>query len=217
MLKFDKVNRGSLRQASFEVRAGEVCQVSLSSEDRKQELMSVLLGLKPPEIGKVFLFGVDLYMAPEKIRLGLFRRVGVVPESGGLIGNLRIWENIYLPAWYHHDKAEQEAEEEIKEYFRRMKISAPDYKKLLGRLPDEVTVQQRIFCAVMRAWLMQPELLIYDFMYSGLNRDDIKRLIQLTRQYHQQHSKRVSVYLGPCDDAIVQSTDVDKRVSLCNP
>jgi len=217
MLKFDKVNRGSLRQASFEVGAGEVCQVSLSSEDRKQELMSVLLGLKPPEAGKVFLFGVDLYMVPEKIRLGLFRRVGVVPETGGLIGNLRIWENIYLPAWYHRDKAEQEAEEEIKEYFLRMKINAPDFKKLLGRLPDEVTMQQRIFCAVIRAWLMQPELLIYDFMYSGLNRDDIKRLLQLTRQYHQQNAKRISVYLSPCDDAIVQSIDVDKRVSLCNP
>jgi ABC-type transporter Mla maintaining outer membrane lipid asymmetry ATPase subunit MlaF len=214
MLKFDRVDHGVLRRVSFEIVAGEVCQVSLASEDQKRSFMTLIAGSTPPTVGKVFLFETDLFSVPEKTRLRLFQRIGVVPESGGLIGNLPAWENIILPCCYHLDMAAFEMEEKIKEFSHQMEFDGDDFASLLGRLPDELTTLQRISVSIMRAWLMQPGLLIYEFPYAGLNRDDLKRLLRLTRAYHTREPGRASVYLNPAEGVLSRQIETDKRIRL---
>ena len=62
---------------------------------------ALLTGRLPPASGRLCLLGEDLYAAPREKALALFREVGIVREGGGLVSNLRAWENILLPVSYH--------------------------------------------------------------------------------------------------------------------
>jgi phospholipid/cholesterol/gamma-HCH transport system ATP-binding protein len=95
------VTKGPVRDLSFNFESGGTAKILFDSEDRKNILFGLLAGLQRPEAGRILFFGEDLFAHEENERLALFRRIGVVPAHGGLISNLKAWENLLLPAWYH--------------------------------------------------------------------------------------------------------------------
>jgi phospholipid/cholesterol/gamma-HCH transport system ATP-binding protein len=212
-IRFEKVTRGSVRALSFEVPPGAVCRLSVASEDKKNELAVVLFGLARPQSGRVFLLGEDLYAISDRDRIRLFRRIGVAPESGGLISNLKVWENILLPAWYHRGSTAAQVEARVVRTFRQMDFSEGGVRTLMGRLPDQLTVFERRLAVMLRAMLMEPDIMVYDFLFSGLDRDAAARLLGLTEQFHRDRAGRTSLYLCP-DDAFCERIRADATVRV---
>jgi phospholipid/cholesterol/gamma-HCH transport system ATP-binding protein len=161
------------------------------------------------------LWGENLYALGESKRLSIFQRIGVVPEGGGLISNLKAWENLMLPAWYHRGVTARAGEREVVEIFRRLGEGENDLRRWLGRLPDQLSLPEKRFVAMARAMLMQPEILIYDFTFTGLERETAQRLMDLTREYHAEKSGRVSLYLCP-DDAASERLPADRTINLAH-
>ena len=88
-----------------------------------------------------------------------------------------------------------------------------DLRALMGKLPDRLTALERRLVALVRALLPEPELLVYDFLTSGLDAGAADRLLRLTQRLHGEKPGRVSVYLCP-DDAASETirADVARRV-----
>lgn len=213
MIRLENVTRGAIHGLTLAVAAGQVCRLTVPSRDIKDELFALLAGHAPPEQGRVRLFDADVYALAEPLRIGLYRRVGMVPEQGGLISNLKAWENILLPAGYHHGLDAAAAEPRVVALLREADPDIGDLRALMGKLPDRLTALERRLVALVRALLPEPELLVYDFLTSGLDAGAAGRLLGLTQRLHGEKTGRVSVYLCP-DDAASEMirADVARRV-----
>ena len=213
MIRFDHVTKGPVRNLSFDLDRGGTAKILFDSEDRKNLFFGMLAGRQRPETGKILFFGDDLFACEEDERLALFRRIGVVPSDGGMISNLKAWENLLLPAWYHHGLMAQEAERPVAEIFEQLDPGEAGLKQRMGELPDRLSLYERRAVALARAMLMEPDILIYDFTFAGLERDAAQQLMKLTGEYHGRKAGRVSLYLCP-DDAVSVRLAVDSTITL---
>ena len=213
MIRFDRVRDGSIQELSFEFRQGATAKIVFESQDRKNELFRILSGLRRPPSGEVVAFDQNLYALRERDRLLCFQRIGVVPEEGGLISNLKAWENLVLPVWYHRGLALSAVEPEVLKIFARLEESEKSLGKWLGSLPDRLMLQQKRSIALVRAMLMQPDMMIYDFTFTRLEREVSQRLMALTQEFHTEKPGRISVYLCP-DDALSGRLATDHTITL---
>lgn len=213
VLRAEQLSTGLVRDLSFEVPAGGVCKLLVSSRDRRNELVALLSGLAPPARGRLWLLGEDLYRLQEAQRIRLFRRVGVVLEDGGLITNLKAWENILLPSMYHYGKTAADVEPQVAALFQELYPGEPDLRRIMGRLPDQLSLYERRLVALVRAFLLDPELMLYDFLVAGVDRDSAARLIAATERFHAARPGRVSVYLCG-DDAASARIEADQTIEL---
>jgi phospholipid/cholesterol/gamma-HCH transport system ATP-binding protein len=213
MIRLDTVSAGMVRDLSFTIEAGVAVKILFDSAEQKNPLCAALSGLRRPDAGHVVLLDQDIYELREKDRLPLFQRVAMVPEFGGLISNLKAWENLMLPAWYHRGRAASDVEREVVTLFRKLGVDEAALRERMGKLPDQLTLHDRRAVALARAMLMEPEVLIYDFIFAGLERDAAERMLQLTREFHGAKPGRMSLYLCP-DDAISARLPADRTITL---
>jgi len=213
MIHFEHVTKGPIRDLSFGLDSGSTAKILFDSEDRKNILFGMLAGLWRPESGKILFFGKDLYARQEDERLELFRRIGVVPAHGGLISNLRAWENLLLPAWYHRGLTAQEAERPLADIFEQIDPGGTGLKQRMGELPGQLSQYERRVVALARAMLLEPDILIYDCTFTGLERGAAQQLMRLTGEYHGRKAGRVSLYLCP-DDAVSARLVADTTITL---
>jgi phospholipid/cholesterol/gamma-HCH transport system ATP-binding protein len=213
VLVLEDVGVGPLRGVSLALSPGQTARLTIASHDAKSALFALLAGHRAPESGRVRLFGENLYALPDEARVPLYRRAGFVPEQGGLISNLKAWENLLLPAAYHHGLDAHAAEARVVALWREADPDTTDLRAVMGRLPDRLTAFERRVVALIRALLPQPELLVYDFLSSGLDAATAARLYTLTRRFHGEKPGRVSLYLC-ADDAASAKLPADVSLRL---
>lgn len=198
VLALEGVGIGPLHGLSLALAPGQSARLTLASHDAKNALFALLAGHRTPESGSVLLFGADPYALDDEARLRLYRRTGFVPEQGGLISNLKAWENLLLPAAYHRGLDAAAAETRVMALWREADPNRTDLREAMGKLPDRLTAFERRLVALIRAMLPQPDLLVYDFLSAGLEAGAGARLYALTERFHSEQPGRVSVYL--CSD-----------------
>lgn len=213
VLSLENVSIGPLRGLSFALPPGQAARLTIASQDAKSALFALLAGHRAPEAGTIRLFGEDLYALPDEARAPLYRCAGFVPEQGGLISNLKAWENLLLPAAYHQGLDAAAAEARVAALWREADPDGADLRETMGKLPDRLTAFERRVVALIRALLPQPDLLVYDFLSSGLDTGAAARLYALTQRFHGEKPGRVSVYLC-ADDAASARLPADITLRL---
>lgn len=213
MIQLEDITVGAVHGLSLDVGAGQSCRLTVLSQDTQRDLLALLAGHAPPTRGRMRFWGQDVYALPDAARTTLYRRVGIVPEQGGLISNLKAWENILLPAWYHQRLDAAGAEPRVVALWRELGGATDDLRDLMAKLPDRLSVLERRFVALARALLPQPELLVYDFTIAGLDAGVAGRLRELMQRFHGERPGRISVYLCPDEPASEKiHADVTRRV-----
>jgi phospholipid/cholesterol/gamma-HCH transport system ATP-binding protein len=197
-VRAEQLQRDWSTALSFAAERGSVCKLVLPSRDRKIEVLAMLAGLAPPARGRLWLLGAELYALDRTQRIGLFRRIGVVPEDGGLITNLKAWENILLPSLFHHGKSAADVEPRVVQLLQELYPGTGDLRAFMGKLPDRLTLLEKRLVALVRTFLLEPEIVIYDFLLAGVDRDSGVRLVEATERFHAERAGRVSLYL--CTD-----------------
>src|SRR5271167_4445649 len=79
-----------LQNVNFQVRCGEVFVILGGSGCGKSTLLKNLIGLYTPMEGEIWIEGSNLVTADENQRLFLFRKFGVMYQSGALFGSLTV-------------------------------------------------------------------------------------------------------------------------------
>lgn len=215
MIAFDHVTEGPMRDLSFDLAAGASAKVIYDSDDRRNIFFSVITGQRRPAKGRVQWDGQDIYALEEHERLALFERIGVVPAYGGLISNLKAWENLLLPAWYHRGLSAPQAERQVVALFRQLGLTEAELQRQMGQLPDQLTTYEKRAVALVRAMLMEPDVLLYDSLFTGLERESSNQIMSLTREYHGKKSGRISLYLC-ADDAVTARLTTDQTITLAH-
>jgi len=202
MIAFENVDGHCSRAISFEIGAGEACKFLIPSDCDERDFLQTLIGLHPPRKGHVRLLGRDVYAMDEQELVSLFKRVGVVWRGGGVISNLKVWENIALPACYHLNCRPEEIEGRVVDICRTIGIDAtPDW---FASLPDPLPESEKSLIGVVRAMLMEPELILYDAIFAGQPPEIAVRLAAVTAAFHAARPGRTSLYIATEEAALAQ-------------
>ncbi|MCD4700545.1 MAG: ATP-binding cassette domain-containing protein [Candidatus Aegiribacteria sp.] len=152
-----------LDDINLQVGKGEVLAIVGKSGCGKSTLMHYFLGLLKPWKGKVLFRGEDIWSSPESLQRAR-RRWGVTFQSGALLGNLTLLENVMLPLKEYTDLSDR--------YIRIVAYSKLDTVGLADFAdsnPLEVSGGMQKRAGLARAMALDPEVLFFDEPSAGLD------------------------------------------------
>lgn len=153
-----------MENLNFEVRRGEVFVILGGSGCGKSSLLKHMIGLYEPMAGEV-LFGADnLVTAHGEDRIRIFRKFGVMYQSGALFGSMNILENVKLPLDEFTNLPAA-----IKEVIALTKLKLVAMETAAGKMPAELSGGMQKRAAIARAMSLDPSILFLDEPSAGLD------------------------------------------------
>lgn len=160
-----QAERVMLREVDWEVRPGEFWVLLGLPGSGKSEALETAAGLLPPAAGVVSHFGQSLEAVSPAQRVELRTRVGFVFGDGGrLFADLTVGQNLALPLCYRRDCPPEDVEPEVERL-----LEWAELKPFGGWLPRRLNRTWRQRVALLRALILQPEILLLDNPYLGLD------------------------------------------------
>jgi phospholipid/cholesterol/gamma-HCH transport system ATP-binding protein len=154
-----------LKELNFCIEHGQIVTVLGGSGSGKSTLMRGLIGLLKPTTGRVELYGKDIFGAGAKGWLEWARkRIGVLFQSGALIGSLTLFENIALPIREFSDAPEQILPEIV-----RLKLEMVRLGGYESYYPAELSGGMKKRAGLARAIALDPQILFCDEPTEGLD------------------------------------------------
>jgi phospholipid/cholesterol/gamma-HCH transport system ATP-binding protein len=156
--------RAIFRNVSFDVRRGEIFVILGGSGCGKSTLLKLLIGLMPPTHGDISVLDGDWAKLEGEARRALLRRIGVMWQSGALLGSLTLAENIKLPI-----EAHTKLPEAARALVASAKLGLVGLGDAAGRLPAEISGGMLKRAGIARAMALDPEILFLDEPSAGLD------------------------------------------------
>lgn len=161
-------------ELSFDVRAGRVFGFLGPNGAGKTTTIRMIVGITAPDEGKIELFGE--HMSPK-----LQDRIGYLPEERGLYKKMKIVEQLrYFAALKNVDSPD--ADRRIDRWLERMKLAEWKNKKTTDLSKG---MQQKI--QFISTVIHDPDLLILDEPFSGLDPVNVEFMIDVLSEFKQQH------------------------------
>ena len=213
VLRLEDLGGLSFREISCAVAPGQIVCITAAVAEPRAELWDVLTGRRAPRHGRLWVQGADLYALAETERLRLLQRIGVVSHDGGLISNLRVWENVVLPVGYHRGVDALQLEAPATSWLREFGLEPRAMRGLMKQLPEQLHAAERVMVATVRALLMEPDVMIYHAPFTGMEREAAARLLRVLLQYQRARPQRVTVLVLP-DEPFTQRVPADVVLAL---
>lgn len=190
-IRFDSVTSPLLNgELSFALAQGDIAVLLTSKEDVNAALARLLMGVTLPLSGDVAVLGEALTALDELPLMQLRSRIGLVFAKGGLISNLKVWENLFLPVQYHNLPLPGDPIAAGAAVLERV-----GYQGGRLTLPGLLSHFERKQVLLARAMLMNPEVVIYDSLFLGLNLHERNRLVDIVVDFHRERAGRTSIFL----------------------
>ncbi len=186
----------AVNDLSFNVRAGRVFGFLGPNGAGKTTTIRMIVGITAPDEGKIELFG-------RKMSSELQDKIGYLPEERGLYKKMKIVDQLrYFAAL--KDVSTKEADRRIDFWLDRMKLSEWKTKKT-SDLSKGMSQKIQFIATVLH----DPDLLILDEPFSGLDPVNVEFLIEVVAELKAQHKTIIfSTHLMEtaerlCDDIIL--------------
>jgi osmoprotectant transport system ATP-binding protein len=164
----------------LQVPAGETLVLIGPSGCGKSTLLRLIVGLIPPDSGSIDFEGMRL--TPENI-LQVRQRMGYVIQEGGLFPHLTVRDNVTVMARYLRRDGGW-IESRLAELAQLVRLP----EELMNRFPAELSGGQRQRVSLMRALMLDPQLLLLD--------EPLGALDPMIRYELQQELKAIFSQLG---------------------
>jgi osmoprotectant transport system ATP-binding protein len=200
LLRADEVTKRfgttlALDCVSLTVTRSECVIVVGESGSGKTTLLRCFNRLVDPDAGRILIEEVD---ARELEPIALRRRVGYVPQDGGLLPHWRVRRNVELVPWLRQVSNAGDLAE------RALSLVGLDPAVYADRWPRELSGGQRQRVAVARALAAQPDLVLLDEPFGALD--------AITRSEVQASFHRIRRELGVT--AVLVTHDLQEAFSL---
>ncbi|MFM1885282.1 MAG: hypothetical protein RL026_439 [Pseudomonadota bacterium] len=150
--------------AHIQVERGSITAVMGPSGTGKTTLLRLITGQQRPTRGSVHVFGQDLSALRGEALLQLRRRMGMLFQNGALLTDLDVFENVAFPVREH-----SRLPEDLLRRLVLMKLQAVGLRGAARLMPQELSGGMARRVALARAIVMDPEILIYDEPFVGLD------------------------------------------------
>jgi branched-chain amino acid transport system ATP-binding protein len=166
-----------LHGLSLEVRRGEIVTLLGSNGAGKTTTLRAIMGLRPPRGGEVRFCGMPLrnVAAAKRAELG----IALVPEGRELWPQLTVLENLLLGAYTRR------ARHQIKRNLARMFALFPRLEERQRQLAGSLSGGEQQMCAIGRALMSEPMLLMLDELSLGLSPLLVDQLMATIAELHR--------------------------------
>jgi phospholipid/cholesterol/gamma-HCH transport system ATP-binding protein len=194
-------NRPIFTGANLTARRGRITAIMGPSGTGKTTLLKLITAQIQPDQGQVTVFGQDFAKLQSHEIYAVRKRMGMLFQNGALLTDMSVYENVAFPVHEHTDMPES-----LVRMLVLTKLEAVGLRGAADLMPAELSGGMARRVALARAIVMDPEVLIYDEPFVGLDPISLGFILRLIKQ--------MNVALGIT--SIVVSHDVKELSSIAD-
>ena len=161
----------------IDMRRGRITAIMGPSGTGKTTLLRLMTGQIAPDSGEIIVDGLNLRTLSRSQIFQLRRRMGMLFQSGALLTDIDVFENVAFPLREHTDLPER-----LIRHIVLTKLHAVGLRGAAQMLPSELSGGMARRVALARAIVMDPDILIYDEPFAGLDPISMGVILRLIRQ-----------------------------------
>jgi phospholipid/cholesterol/gamma-HCH transport system ATP-binding protein len=165
---------------NLQIARGRITAIMGPSGTGKTTLLRLITGQVLADSGKVCVLGRDIEQADGGQIYALRKRMGMLFQNGALLTDISVFENVAFPVREHTDLPES--------LIRRLVLTKLQSVGLRGAaelMPTELSGGMARRVALARAIVMDPEILIYDEPFVGLDPISLGVIQRLIKQMNE--------------------------------
>ncbi len=159
---------------------GRISVVLGASGAGKSTLIRMIGGLQKPDSGSVRLAGQDITAFSERELFKIRDRIGMLFQGGALLDSMTVAENVALPLCEHTRLSDADIQAEV-----NRRLVAVGLAETGHLYPRELSGGMSRRAALARAIVMDPEILLVDEPFSGLDPINVRRIEMLLVDLNQ--------------------------------
>lgn len=169
VLSFQEVTFGYgatvvIDRLTLEVPRGQVLAIMGGSGVGKTTLLRLMAGLVTPQSGRVEAFGQALSVKDRQALYAARRRMGLLFQFGALFTDLSCFENVAFPLREHCALPESMIRDLV-----LLKLESVGLRGAAALMPSQISGGMARRVALARAIALDPELILYDEPFAGLD------------------------------------------------
>ncbi|MFZ3161521.1 MAG: ABC transporter ATP-binding protein [Rhodoferax sp.] len=176
-LNFGYGERPVLHEVSMHIPRGKVTALIGPMSGGKSTTLSLMGGQNRAWSGQMLFDGQDLGPMDQQQLYAVRRRMGMLFQFGALFADMSVFENVAFPLREHTDLSESLIRDIV-----LMKLNAVGLRNARDLMPSEVSGGMAKRIGIARAIAMDPELVMYDEPFSGLDPISLRVVARLIRQ-----------------------------------
>jgi len=161
----------------MDIQRGRVTAIMGPSGTGKTTLLRLITGQVVADSGSVIVAGQELQNIRRSELYVLRRRMGMLFQNGALLTDLSVFENVAFPLREHTDLPERLIRQLV-----LTKLQAVGLRGAAELMPAELSGGMSRRVALARAIVMDPEILIYDEPFVGLDPISLGVILRLIRR-----------------------------------
>lgn len=200
-LYFSRGSNPIFRGVNLDIKAGQITAIMGPSGTGKTTLLKLIGAQLKPDAGHILVNGQDVHKLNHKALYDLRQRMGMLFQSGALLTDLSVFDNVAFPLREHTHLPES-----IIRYLVIAKLQAVGLRGARDLMPAQLSGGMARRVALARAIALDPMMIMYDEPFTG--QDPISKgvLVKLI--------KTVNKALGVT--SIVVSHDVAETTSIAD-
>ena len=161
----------------MDIVRGRITAVMGPSGTGKTTLLRLITGQVAADAGSIMVAGQDMRTVGREDLYVLRRRMGMLFQNGALLTDLSVFENVAFPLREHTDMPERLVRQLV-----LTKLQAVGLRGAAELMPAELSGGMSRRVALARAIVMDPEILIYDEPFVGLDPISLGVILRLIRR-----------------------------------
>ena len=166
-----------LDRVNFTVPRGKVTALMGASGGGKTTVLRLIGGQQKANSGEVLFDGKDVARMTQSDLYAARRRMGMLFQFGALFTDLSVFDNVAFPLREHSKLTGSLLNDVV-----LMKLTAVGLRGAQGLMPGEISGGMARRVALARAIVLDPELIMYDEPFAGLDPISLGTAAQLIRQ-----------------------------------
>jgi phospholipid/cholesterol/gamma-HCH transport system ATP-binding protein len=175
-LKFSRGSRAIFDNLNLTIRRGQITAIMGPSGTGKTTLLRLITRQLIPEQGAIYIDGVDIATLNQDELYLLRQRFGMLFQNGALLTDLSVFENVAFPLREHTKLSNR-----LIRHIVLTKLHAVGLRGAADMMPSELSGGMARRVALARAMVMDPDILIYDEPFVGLDPISMGVIVRLVR------------------------------------
>ena len=174
---FSRGSRVIFKNLNVKIARGDVTALMGPSGTGKTTLLRLIARQLDPDRGQILIDGVDIATLNQAELYELRKRFGMLFQNGALLTDMNVFENVAFPLREHTKLGERLIRNVV-----LTKLHSVGLRGAAELLPSELSGGMARRVALARAMVMDPDILIYDEPFVGLDPISMGMVVRLVRR-----------------------------------